>query len=157
MKQTELWVCSVLVLAFNNFSVILHQHEVYRELFADLKEIMLPAEVWCPSHIILTLGSPTVPTSTLYWAPKFSDRQVWANSAVWSGSTLFAIPFCSTSKVITANCWMSEVLGFLRSYDFFYVLVTNVSQSRTRLISVIKGTKYGILKAFLNTVVYLIW
>ena len=62
--------------------------------------------------------------------PKFSDRQVWANSAdpdqtaprgaVWSGSTLFAIasasfgcitrkkkPSCSTFRV-------SKILWFLR-------------------------------------------
>ena len=41
--------------------------------------------------------------------PKFSDRQVWANSvdayqiaprgAVWSGSTLFAIPSASFDRI----------------------------------------------------------
>ena len=37
--------------------------------------------------------------------PKFSDRQVWANSAdpdqtaVWSGSTLFAIPSASIGLI----------------------------------------------------------
>ena len=62
--------------------------------------------------------------------PKFLDRHAWANSAdpgaVWSGSTLFAIPSasfgyiilkekpsCSTFRVITANVWVSEILGVL--------------------------------------------
>ena len=63
--------------------------------------------------------------------PKFSDRQVWANSvdpdqtAPLSGSTLFAIPSadlwmqyskekpsCSTFRVIPANFRVSEIFGF---------------------------------------------
>ena len=69
--------------------------------------------------------------------PKFSDRQVWANSvdpdqtapirAVWSGSTLFTIPSASFGLVILWQShivqilewlqqmfWVSEYLGNLR-------------------------------------------
>ena len=87
--------------------------------------------------------------------PKFSDRQVWANSAdpyqtapwgaVWSGSTLFAKtvcnslcifwmhyskekPSCSTYRVITANFRMSEALGFLQ-YPVDFLLFPGWSES----------------------------
>ena len=72
--------------------------------------------------------------------PKFSDRQVWANSAdpdqtaprgaVWSGSTLFAIPAASFGCITLRKShlvqllgwllqifWVSEILGFLRYED----------------------------------------
>ena len=66
--------------------------------------------------------------------PKFSDRYAWTNSAdpdqiaprgaVWSGSTLFAIPSAPFGHitllratlfkfgVITAIFWVSAILGF---------------------------------------------
>ena len=66
--------------------------------------------------------------------PMFSDRQVWANSAdpdqtapslirvytVCNSLCIFWMhyskerPSCSTFRVITANFWVSEILGFLR-------------------------------------------
>ena len=64
--------------------------------------------------------------------PKYLNRQVWPNSvdpnqtaqyrAVWSWSTLFAIPFaslvtrlygkphCDNFRIITADVWVSEFL-----------------------------------------------
>ena len=72
--------------------------------------------------------------------PKFSDRQVWANSAdpdqtrgaVCSGSTLFANlcifwmryskekPPCSNFMVITANFGVYKLLGVLRYIVMVY-------------------------------------
>ena len=67
--------------------------------------------------------------------PKFSDRQIWANSAdpdqttgaVWSGATLFAIPSESFGLItlwqshivqilewLQQMFWVSEYLGNLR-------------------------------------------
>ena len=63
--------------------------------------------------------------------PKFSDRQVWANSAdpdQTAGQRLDCLPFrlhllnalpyvkqpCPNFRVITANFWVSELLGVLR-------------------------------------------
>ena len=56
--------------------------------------------------------------------PKFSDRQVWANSAdpdqtaprgaVWSGSTLFAIPSASFGCVTLRKSHIVQVLGWLQ-------------------------------------------
>ena len=53
--------------------------------------------------------------------PKFLDRQVWANSvdpiqtapigAVWSGSTLFAIPSASFRHISLWKIHMSKILG----------------------------------------------
>ena len=54
--------------------------------------------------------------------PKFSDRQVWANSvdpdqtaptggAVWSGSTLFAIPFASFGSITLRKIHFGQMLG----------------------------------------------
>ena len=56
--------------------------------------------------------------------PKFSDRQVWANSAdpdqtapreaVWSGSTLFAIPSASFGRITLRKCHLVQLLGWLQ-------------------------------------------
>ena len=55
--------------------------------------------------------------------PKFSDRQVWANSvdpdqtaprAVWSGSTLFAIPSPSFGCISLWKIHMSQIFGLLQ-------------------------------------------
>ena len=63
--------------------------------------------------------------------PKFSDRQVWANSVdpdqslikvytvcnsvyvFWANSYVVK-QFCSNFRIITAIFWVSEFLGFLR-------------------------------------------
>ena len=42
--------------------------------------------------------------------PKFSDRYAWANSAVWSGSTLFAIPSASFGLI---TLWKSHIIQIL--------------------------------------------
>ena len=78
-------------------------------------------------------GSICKKSTTLLWDkidqesyrnfPKFSDRQVWANSADpdQTAPRLFAIACITlrkrhlvTFKVITLNFWVSEILGFLR-------------------------------------------
>ena len=56
--------------------------------------------------------------------PKFSDRQVWANSAdpdqtaprgsVWSGSTLFAIPSASFGCITLRKGHLAQLLGWLQ-------------------------------------------
>ena len=56
--------------------------------------------------------------------PKFSDRQVWANSAdpdqtaprgaVWSGSTLFAIPSASFGWISLRKCHLVQLLGWIQ-------------------------------------------
>ena len=55
--------------------------------------------------------------------PKFSDRQIWANSAdqirlllaprgaVWSGSTLFAIPSASFGCITLRKSHLVQLLG----------------------------------------------
>ena len=55
--------------------------------------------------------------------PKFSDRQVWANSAdpdqtaprgaVWTGSTLFAIPSASFECITLRKSDLVQLLGWL--------------------------------------------
>ena len=67
--------------------------------------------------------------------PKFSDRQVWANSvdpdqtalgAVWSGSTLFAIPSASFGCIIPRKShlvkllgWLQQIFGCPKFHDFY--------------------------------------
>ena len=56
--------------------------------------------------------------------PKFSDRQVWADSAdpdqtaprgaVWSGSTLFAIPSASFGCITLTKRHLVQLLGWLQ-------------------------------------------
>ena len=56
--------------------------------------------------------------------PKFSDRQVWTNSAdpdqtaprgaVWSGSTLFAIPSASFGCITLRKSHLIQLLGWLQ-------------------------------------------
>ena len=56
--------------------------------------------------------------------PKFSDGQIWANSAdpdqtaprgaVWSGSTLFAIPSASFGCITRRNSHLVQLLGWLQ-------------------------------------------
>ena len=56
--------------------------------------------------------------------PKFSDRQVWAYSAdpdqiaprgaVWSASTLFAIPSASFGCIILRKSHLVQLLGWLQ-------------------------------------------
>ena len=76
--------------------------------------------------------------------PTFSDRYVWANStdpdqapprgAVWSGSTLFAIPSASFGCITLRKhhlvqllgwlqqiFWLSEILGFYSNIFFFFL------------------------------------
>ena len=58
--------------------------------------------------------------------PKFSDRQVWANSAdpdqtaprgaVWSGSTLFAIPSASFGCITVRKSHLFQLLGWLQKF-----------------------------------------
>ena len=56
--------------------------------------------------------------------PKFSDREVWANSAdpdqtaprgaVWSGSTLFAIPSTLFGLITLWQSHIVQILGWLQ-------------------------------------------
>ena len=77
--------------------------------------------------------------------PKFSDRQIWANSAdsqrVYTVCNVLCIfwmhyskenPSCSTFRVITANFWVSEILGFLQ-YFRCKLMQTNENVKRTRI------------------------
>ena len=89
--------------------------------------------------------------------PKFSDRQVWANSAdadqtaprgaVWSGSTLFAILSVSFGWITLRKrhlvqllgwlqqiLWVSEYLGNLRYFNIFNIC------SYVRCMHLLSGT-----------------
>ena len=78
---------------------------------------------------VLALKQPCVqPIFDLWYlskyhnVPKFSDRQVWATSAdpdqtargaVWSGSTLFAIPSASFGCITLRKSHLIQLLGWL--------------------------------------------
>ena len=76
--------------------------------------------------------------------PKFSDRQVWANSAdqdetarraVWSGSTLFASPSASFGCIILRRSHLVQLLGWLGKFsgvrNFRNFTVTHLTLSST--------------------------
>ena len=67
--------------------------------------------------------------------PKFSDTYAWAKSAdpdqtaprgaVWSGSTLFAIPSASLDSLLYGRAtaqileWLQQIFGCPKFYDFY--------------------------------------
>ena len=72
--------------------------------------------------------------------PKFSDRQVWANSAdpdqslirvntVCNSGCIFWMHYpkekssCSTFRVIQQMFWVSEILGFLQYVNYLHIFI----------------------------------
>ena len=103
--------------------------------FQCLKQMLLLLAIHVSVQLML-LGVPKAIFFIHFYrnVPKFSDRQVWANSAdpdqtapslirvytVCNSLCIFWMhypketPSCSTFRVITINFRMSEILGFLR-------------------------------------------
>ena len=85
--------------------------------------------------------------------PKFSDRQVWANSAdpdQTAHQGLHCLQFrlhlsvelhCSNFRVITTIFWMSEYLGHLR-----YIVCPDLSVRKLRIIMVVVSGNSQLLK-----------
>ena len=75
--------------------------------------------------------------------PKFSDRQVWANradpdqtapkGAVWSGSTLFAIPPASFRRITLRKCHLVQLLGWLQQILWVSEYLGNLRYMRVKI------------------------
>ena len=107
--------------------------------------------------IVLGLGFCSVSSLCALYrnVPKFLDSHVWANSAdpdqtaVWSGSTLFAIPSASfgctsasfgcitlrKSHLVQLSGWLQQIFGCPKFYDFYgmwyTVMIVNIWTDRS--------------------------
>ena len=93
--------------------------------------------------------------------PKFSDRQVWANSAdpdqtaprgaVWSGSTLFAIPSASFGCITLRKHHLVQLLGWLQQIFWVFEYLGNlryISRTTTFQMTGLEGLMVGNLKLY---------